>query len=122
MFDEKSKPRATVYGALVGTAMMFAYYLDWSDVELNLWITYIGLILPAFGLGVAAVRTWPKHDVSSEPTVNADTFLRLAEGMGAPDVSGETVPASCATMHGTAEPHVLGCEGWHNEGWRNAIP
>lgn len=28
------------------------------------------------------------------------------------DVSRETIPVPCVVMHGSAEPHVLGCEGW----------
>lgn len=28
------------------------------------------------------------------------------------NVSRETISAPCVVMHGSAEPHVLGCDGW----------
>lgn len=32
----------------------------------------------------------------------------------ADDLPEESIPVPCVVMHGTAESHVLGCEGWRS--------
>lgn len=69
----------------------------------ELWVAIVSLagvwLLPS---PVVPVLTVKREDVSRETFADTDT----------PNVSRETITSPCAFLHGSAEPHVPGCEGW----------
>lgn len=46
------------------------------------------------------------------PNVSRETLPFEAASMIAVEASPEGIAAPCVVMHGSAEPHVNGCEGW----------
>lgn len=73
----------------------------------ELWIAIMSLagvwLLPSPVTPVVTIKR--ADDVSRETFGDTDTA----------DVSRETISVPCAVMHGSAEPHVLGCEGWTSD-------
>lgn len=56
--------------------------------------------------------------LKGRPNVSRETVIDPNESVAeyivrtTPNVSRETISAPCVVMHGSAEPHVEGCEGW----------
>lgn len=90
--------RKRVYLTLPAVQSLLVIYGVTSDSVAALWVSIVGILLTGQGYVLAAKYV----DVSRETFTPEST----------PSVSRETITAPCAVMHGTGEPHVLGCDGW----------
>lgn len=102
--------------ALAGTTTFVV-----TDEQWTLFITLVGVWLmdsPIPGtIAVASAlkrrpnvsrETSPRYELSDSETVHADGSPCDCEELDRTD----PITAPCVVMHGSAEPHVLGCEGW----------
>jgi hypothetical protein len=99
--------------------------MTWKD-RLYRSLPYVFVILSAAGVAitdelwlaiVALVGMWLlPSPFTGTPNVSRETVeeyvFRTATDTPPVSVSRETIPVPCVVMHGSAEPHVLGCEGW----------
>jgi hypothetical protein len=110
--------------ALLPFAQYFLVYYGVAPTDAaEMWIGAVSIIgsgvfsfiaIENVDMDAAEERDARRANVSRETLQDPDYIERTT-----PDVSRETslesVPAPCAYLHGTAESHVLGCEGWRND-------
>ena len=109
--------------ALPVVQALIVYYGVTTDHAAGLWISFVTVVLTGVALGAD-----PRTNVSRETSSDTDLIEVNEEALKAFQVrtysdtdsrehwSLEAIPAPCAVMHGSAEPHVLGCEGWPERG------
>lgn len=108
--------------------------MSWKE-RLYLSLPYLLVLLGAAGIAVteevwlaivSLVGMWFLPSPLTQPNVSRETSRRKEPSDHAPEwearwrehVSRETssevsdLPVPCSVMHGSAEDHVLGCEGW----------
>lgn len=79
----------------------------------QLWIALVSLagvwLLPS-----PVATNVSRETIPADPSEYPRGYLATAMGTGkrVSDVSRETITSPCAFLHGSAEPHVPGCEGW----------
>lgn len=72
----------------------------------EVWAAAVGLVGMWLLPSPVSVSRETTSDVSRETlSVDVSSFQREAD-------TGDTIAVPCVVMHGTAEPHVRGCEGW----------
>jgi hypothetical protein len=81
---------------------LIVYYGVTSDHAAALWISLVSVLITGVALG-ADPRT-------NSVNVSRETFTIFPEPFVSRETSSESV--ACQDLHGSAEPHVLGCEGW----------
>lgn len=82
------------YLALPFIQALLVYYGVTSDTAAALWVGLASVLLTGAASTVAVKYLNVSREISPEST----TVNELS--------------APCVAMHGSAEPHVLGCEGW----------
>ena len=83
----------------------------------ELWVAIMSLA----GVWLLPSPVAPTLTIKREPYVSRETSDSEADYASKwgkdnlpplTNVSRETITAPCVVMHGSAEPHVLGCDGW----------
>jgi hypothetical protein len=101
--------RKRLYNTLPYVPALLVAYGVMSESMAVLWVALVAqLIGPA--IGHTAAHYVDVLDARYIDGVN-DGSIKIP-GFNTPNVSRETIAARCVDVHGTGEPHVLGCEGW----------
>lgn len=77
----------------------------------EIWAAIVGLV--GMWLLPSPLNAFP--DVSRETTtvnVSRETLPFETSSMIAMEACSENITVPCVVMHGSAESHVLGCDGW----------
>jgi hypothetical protein len=98
--------RKKAYLLLPAVQTLAVYYGVTTEHEAGLWVAFFAMLLSNTGFAVA------RSNVNVSRETSRDLVTAMGTGKIAPNVSRETITAPCVVMHGTAEPHVLGCDGW----------
>jgi hypothetical protein len=110
--------RKRLYNALPYVPLLLVAYGVMSENMAVLWVSLVAqLIGPAVGHTAAHyvdILDARYIDGVNDGSIEIPGFnvSRETSQEVSPNVSRETITAPCVVMHGTAEPHVLGCDGW----------
>jgi hypothetical protein len=99
--------RKRLYNTLPYVPALLVAYGVMSESMAVLWVALVAqLIGPA--IGHTAAHYVSVMDAKHVDKLNSDEYW----GAETSKHPREMITAPCVVMHGTGEPHVLGCEGW----------